>query len=318
MTPRASGGMFTPTVSGDEPPAEADSAVLVPPADLSGADPRSSLRIVRREWMWLGGFVAAGVTLVGMIMLVGVGQDADGDGDAGSGGTPSDVVGPETSLALDAEIATAAVPMPPGLEGEAQRGAELVAQRFQAVADSIAGVRGLAAAPPEAWLGGYYLANAAEFPDVPRFWDGYDRLVRELQVSDRALFLEALEDNLDDSIASPAELPALESYLRDRYEAVLPVRQELHGHLRSVAGAALDLHGLLVDRSEDIQFTPALGTGAVARDPVLEVGTQDPEVQRELELHLDELFQALDRSRGGGAPSPPGLRAELFGGFSIF
>ena len=119
------------------------------------------------------------------------------------------------------------------------------------------------------------MANAAEFDEVPEYWNAYARLVEGLRLLDRALFLDVLSRDLGPSVVPPEQLQDLEVYLRDRYAATLGARQELYDQLGSVADAALGLHGFLVERSADIQYTPALGTPAVARDPVLEIGTED-------------------------------------------
>ena len=264
------------------------------PASPVGSDRPWESRGARKEW-WLVGFLIGAVALVGMGLLLGDRQRVGQSTLSGAEGRQSGGSGVETDPEPGATLGAASLSVPPGLEGVAQRSAELVVQRYQAAADSIRRAQGVSAAPPRQWLSGNYLANAGDFPEVPQFWSAYGRFVEELRVSDRTLFLDALSPELGPRVAEPEQLPALEGYLRDRYAVTFPGRQELHDQLASVAGAALDLHEFLVGRSEAIQFTPALGTGAVARDPVLEVRTEDPEVQRELELHLDQLFQALGK-----------------------
>jgi hypothetical protein len=80
----------------------------------------------------------------------------------------------------------------------------------------------------------------------------------------------------------------------------------------------LELHAFLEDRTDLLQYTPALGTGTPARDPILEVETEDPVVRRELDLRLDALVRALDRSRGGAVPPSLVLGEALAWGFTPF
>jgi hypothetical protein len=110
----------------------------------------------------------------------------------------------------------------------------------------------------------------------------------------------------------------LAAYVEERYAAALSRRQEVYTQLSVVSSAAIDLHDFLTDSGDAIEYTPALGGQAIPRDPVLEVGTDDPAVRESLETRLDAIFDALDRSRGGGAPPQAGLEQDLFGQFGGF
>lgn len=258
----------------------------------------------RPQWLWLTALVVllAGA-VVGRFLLGGSGAEepvADGSGSDGTLSVGEDPLVP-----------------PPGLAAPAERAAALVSERFQSAVDSIRIASDLPPVPPETWLSGYYLANAAEFPAVREFWAGYDALVEAVRLRDRSLFLDVVRTGLGPDQVDPTQRGRLESYLRARYASTLPARRDHYDQLGLVAVSAVALHDFLVERSEDLEFTPAVGP-SVPRDPVLEVGTGDAGVQRELEFHLDELFRALDRSRGGGPPSLSGLRNELYGGFGEF
>ena len=303
MTPRSEGGLFTRTVNEEQHPDEIEVTRRVSRPGSTGASrlwrgsPRERFRRV--------GLLAGGVLLLGLGLVLGFpdqqDQDARGGSETGSAGAEPEL--PE---------------VPQGLADAVERSAERIGQRYQAAADSARSEGGLPGFPPEPWLSGYYLANAVEFPEVVEFWSSYQDFVDELRALEPALFQDVLPHALDASGAAPEQVPMLETYLQARYAATVRARQEAYDHLVSVSSTALDLHTFLVESSDALQFTPALGGGSVARDPVLEVGTEDPEVRGELDRRLDELFQALDRSRAGGTPSPAGLQDELFEGFAVF
>jgi hypothetical protein len=232
---------------------------------------------------------------------------AGGPGDAEVSGPT-----PETLAAGDG-------PAPPeGLETAAERAAAALEVRFASAVDSARAAAGLAAAPPEAWLSGYYLANAAEFPEVRDFWVGYGALVEGLRVRDRALVTDVIENDLGPSVVAEVDRPRLVTHVERRYSATLPRRQELYTQLSAAASAAIALHDFLTEAGDAIRHTPALGAEAIPRDPVLEVGTDDPAVREGLEARLDAIFEALDRSRGGGTPPRAGLEEDLFGRFGSF
>ncbi len=207
-------------------------------------------------------------------------------------------------------------PIPEGMQPEVEAVLSAFAAAIQVTGDSLAAEMGVGGAPPPAWLGGRYLAAASAFPDVATFWQRYGAMVMALHDRDRTVFDRVLAEAVGALAAADREGDAatLQAYLEDRYARAWPRRDERYAQLREAADRALDLHAFLVSREDELRFTPALG-GSVPRDPVLEVGTENPQVLAALNAHLDELFRALDRSRGGGALSQGGLRADLFLGF---
>jgi hypothetical protein len=194
----------------------------------------------------------------------------------------------------------------------------LTTEQYREGMDALRAGQGLSRAPPGNWLSGDYLANAAEFPQVAQFWDGYGVLLEEARASDESIFLAALSEAVGGSQASDAETALIEAHLRARYAAAAPERLERYRRSASVTVAALELHAFLEDRTDLLQYTPALGTGTPARDPILEVETEDPVVRRELDLRLDALVRALDRSRGGAVPPSLVLGEALAWGFTPF
>jgi len=220
-----------------------------------------------------------------------------------SGPTPRGLVGED--LTGRAEVPA----VPDGFEAQVDRGLAAVRIRFDQVVDSLRAVHGISGSPPRAWLSGYYLAHASEFPGILQFWQGYAGLVGELRARDPELYLETAvragsgpDSNRNEAVAR---------YLEERYRSILTLRRERYAQLILVARRAQELHDFLVLSEPDIRYTPAIGP-EVPLDPILEARSERAEVQSELLRRLDALFQALDRSRGGGAPALGGLGNDLF------
>jgi hypothetical protein len=200
-------------------------------------------------------------------------------------------------------------PIPEGLEAPVNQGLQATTARFDAVVDSLRRVHGMADEPPREWLAGYYFANPSEFPQVRAFWEGYGELVRELRSRDPELFLEtAVRVGRQ---AAPGQGDEVERYLNERFRAILPARRDRYQQLATVARRALELHDFLEAREGQIRYTPAMGP-EVPMDPVLEAEFADPAVRSEVLASLDALLQALDRSRGAGAPVLGGISNDLF------
>ncbi len=204
---------------------------------------------------------------------------------------------------------------PGGLEAEGRALWEALPGQVTFVVDSLRAEAGLEGAPPAEWLGGYYLANAGEFPGVPAFWTAYEAFVESLAGRDAELFRGAAGRALDELGIEGPDRARLLAFVEGMRAEVAERREDRYRHLVQTATEARALHDFLVANSGAIRHAPALGQG-VSRDPVLEAVTETPELRREMERHLDRVFQALDRSRGGGQPSMAGLRAELFGNFA--
>jgi len=298
VTAPAEGGLFTPA-----PLRPAEHAVPTPVAGTGASVARRKRRPAPAQgWAWLG------FALVGVVTVVGLGLLLSG----GRGDAELSEPSPESS------DSGAGLAPPPGLEAAAERAMEVIELRFASVIDSTRAAAGLAAAPPETWLSGYYLANAAESPEVRDYWERYGAFVEDLRILDRALVADVIENELGPSVVPASDRAGLANYVEQRYVAALPRRQEVFTQLSAVASAAISLHDFLTEAGDAIRHTPALGAEAIPRDPVLEVGTDDPVVREGLEVRLDAIFDALDRSRGGGPPPQAGLEEDLFGRFGTF
>jgi len=265
-------------------------------------------RVSRRRVLFRVLILIASVTVGALLVLDRTEEPAtlDSLGWGGGRGTP-----PPTQPQLSAP---AAAPVPEGLEVPVSEALGAFERVIQGLVDSLSTEYGLAGAPPPPWLGGRYLSSAGAYPEVRSFWEGYRRMVDDLRLLDRAVFEGVLRDAIARVSDREEDALRIERHLEARYAAMQGRRENRYRQLVAAAERAIDLHEFLVASEASLRFTPALGS-TVPLDPVLEVGTDSPEVLQSLNTHLDELFRALDRSRGGGALSQGGLRSELFLGF---
>lgn len=262
---------------------------------------------------WIGVAAVLAILAVGGYFVFVDRTDPVGDGGPGTStaGTTEGTGGQGDQTLVGENLGGhASVPeVPADLSVAVERGLAAARARFNAVVDSLRGAHGLPPSPPREWLSGYYLAHASEYPGVREFWEGYAALLGDLRGRDRELFLGAAVGAA--SRADPARADAAERYLEERYARILPLRRERYQQLTVVSRRARELHDFLVANEERIRYTPATGP-EVPLDPIMEANVDSPEVEAELLRELDELFQALNRSRGGGAPGLGGLGNDLF------
>jgi hypothetical protein len=207
--------------------------------------------------------------------------------------------------------------IPPVPEDLAASGARVLARidvAFARATDATRARFGLERDPPAAWLSGYYLANARQFPGVVTFWETYVDFLGEMRDQDREVYRTGVQAALTAEPLGQADRERLGAYFDDRYARQAAFRRQRYEDLADAARASLDLHEVLARHEAAIAFSPALGRG-VSADPILEAVIPEGPVRREVDAALDRVFHALDRSRGGGPPSRDGLRAELFESF---
>jgi hypothetical protein len=252
--------------------------------------------------------VGGAVVLLLVIIWWGGGEEGEETGFAGGAGA--------AGLVSVQEAAASQPPPPTELAPDVERALATFAERMDAAVDSLRITRGIGGAPPPQWLSGQYLADADQYPEVRTFWTEYEAVVRELVLLDRPIFLAVVNESTARLADRPADASRARDYLEDRFAGMAPSRGGRVQQLLEAAAHAVALHDFLVSSSADLRYTPALGS-AVPRDPVMEVGTDNEAVLESLNAHLDRLFDALDRSRGGGALSQGGLRADLFLGFGV-
>jgi hypothetical protein len=279
-------------------------------------DPRAArlaARRRRRNVRVVAGMIAGAILLVGGVAIF------TSTRSSGVSTAPDPFPAPVAGTAdPDPSLTMNGVAPPSGLEGAAALLWRDLPAQVSGLVDSLRVDAGLPDAPPRDWLGGYYLANAGEFPEVVEFWERYRSFVGRLAEQDANLARSAARRAMEpgtrpefDGLVG-ADRQRLVEYVAQRHERMRPARTDRFLHLQRTAEAALGLHDFLVENGSAITHSPALGQG-VSADPVLEAVTETQAVRREMERHLDRIFEALDRTRGGGQPSLAGLRSELFG-----
>lgn len=163
--------------------------------------------------------------------------------------------------------------------------------------DSLRSVYDVAGAPRE-WLTGHYLANATEYPDVEGWWDRYATYVSELRNRDEELFRRGFVERLERSGLEGAVLSMRLARATEEFRGTGAARDTVYSAMTEMASAALELHGLLVAREDDIIYTP-VRPGVVTQDPVVEAVPTDDLLRREIWSTLDRLFAGMDVVLGG-------------------
>jgi hypothetical protein len=154
-------------------------------------------------------------------------------------------------------------------------------------------------AVPSTWLSGHYLANASEYPDVAAAWSTYSERIRDSRDEETEVYSEAFLSTLDDARVTGANRTLRLAAALSRFERDGALRVAHYDRVEELAGAALDLHDLLLEREDRITYEPAVGP-RVSADPVLQAAGSDPETQDLLEGALDRVLDAL--SAGGDGP----------------
>jgi hypothetical protein len=248
-----------------------------------------------------------GVTGVLLVLVAGLVVISSREGSAPLDPVATAAGGAGTSLSAR----DVAVPPPPELESTTEEILSALAMSMGLWADSLRQEAELEDGPPRGWLGGFYLAHAGDFPQVLEFWRAYRIFLGELRDRDADRYRTAAQEVAAAHVPPGVEPDVVEGYLEERYGVLGPLRGDRYATLIRVSEAAEALHHFLVEAQDRIVHAPALGRG-ISPDPILEAVPTDEETRTGLDDLLDALFQALDRSRGGGPPSFEGLRADLF------
>ncbi len=235
------------------------------------------------------GWVALVVVVGGLVAARGM---LGGDGE-----TPSEV-----GSAIDTGPPPAANPE---LEAQIREAEGSAFQDMILAMDSLRNVHEVAGGPRD-WLSGRYLATASEFSDVAEYWQRYRAYVEELQTRDEELFRRGFVARLERSGLDGAVLSMRLARATEEFRDSGAARDSVYNAMDGMARAALDLHSLLVQREDDITYTP-VRPGVVSRDPVLEAVPADTALRSEIWAILDRLFTHMDVVRGG----VPGSGAQL-------
>jgi len=295
-SPTLDAGRHPTETSGDDPPKAAPRPEAVRPV-RSQRDRRV--------------LVAFGVTGILLLLLASVILLFSDEGSAPMDTSPGSAV-EEAEEELTGLMAV--VPPPPGLEPFTDQLIRGLSSELGRWTDSLRMEAGLASGPPSGWLGGFYLSHAGNFPEVPEFWQQYRDFLGDLRDLDREGYREAVLRVVEQGGLPQVEPGEVSRYFEERYAVLGPLRDDRYAQLIRVSEVAEELHHFLAEAQDQIAHAPAVGQG-ISPDPILEAVPLDEETRSRLDQFLDSLFQALDRSRGGGAPSFEGLRDELYSRF---
>jgi hypothetical protein len=146
---------------------------------------------------------------------------------------------------------------------------------------------------PEAWLQGWYLADAAGHPEVRLFWERYlafseEAYASEVELYRRAYLTAAERAGLSGPVRSLRMAAAVEDF-----EAARRDREVHYARIWDLAQSALALHDQLVHLRGRITYEPARGL-RLSADPVLEAAGTDPDAQSRLEAALDRVLRDLN------------------------
>ncbi len=160
-------------------------------------------------------------------------------------------------------------------------GIETGVREALALLDSLEVQAGVAGGPPAAWLEGIYLANASDYPSVPRHWDGYRNFAAAANEVMLPRFREAALQAIGRQGFSGDDA---EDLYDDGDHWIAPVEweiSELLEGLTDLAFTALELHEYLVTVEDRIRYDP-FEDSSVPVDPVVEAIPLDEEVEEEM------------------------------------
>lgn len=201
--------------------------------------------------------------------------------------------------------ANAAVPVyGSGAEGVDPHGVAgmLAASEGEAFRDMVSGMDSLARTydvfeVPPAWLESEYLADADRYPHVREFWERYATFVAELRHQDRTLFRRGYLDRLEGMGVSSSVATMRLAEAQRRFEETQLQRNAKYASMEDLSRVALELHDLLVSRTDDLIHDPITATSA-PEEPALQVRTEDRELQDRIWAYLDRVFEDLQHING--------------------
>ncbi len=150
----------------------------------------------------------------------------------------------------------------------------------------------LQAEPNRDWLAGVYLANASQFGDVQRYWEGIEAYVDRVRDSDTRVFHERYQAQLDTAGVAADTAAMLLERADSGFLSTRADRFEAYAQMDDLVNAALDLHEFLLANESSIEYAPA--AGGVSRDPVLEAVPASRELGNEMWNRVDRITGALD------------------------
>lgn len=145
---------------------------------------------------------------------------------------------------------------------------------------------------PGAWLAGPYLAEADSFPEVRDYWERYLAFVDDVRSRDTALFRSSFVGRLQEEDVSGPIVSIRLAQALDVFKESQPARDTVYERMGDLAVAAIDLHDLLVERSDDIEYDPVTEERA-SRQPILEAWSDDPYLRSTIWTLLDRITANL-------------------------
>ena len=146
---------------------------------------------------------------------------------------------------------------------------------------------------PPVWLEGVYLSDAVWYPEVEGFWLRYQAFLQDAQASDTAFFRGGFVRDVAGEGLSDALLSMRLSRALREFKETQPKRAAVYSDMEELARAALALHGLLVERADDIDYDPAIQVG-ISREPVVEAVAEDTVLSNQMWTLLERIFASLD------------------------
>ena len=137
------------------------------------------------------------------------------------------------------------------------------------------------------------LSRAHDVVEVPPVWLRYRDFIQDVQVSDIALFRSGFVRDVTGEGLGDALLSMRLSRALGEFRDTQPERAEVYSEMEELARAALALHGLLVERADDIDYGPAIQVG-ISREPVVEAVAEDTVLRDRMWTLLERIFASLD------------------------
>ncbi|MFW6199898.1 MAG: hypothetical protein ACOC8K_04935 [Gemmatimonadota bacterium] len=164
--------------------------------------------------------------------------------------------------------------------------------------------------PPAAWLQGRYLAEAASFSGVERYWIAFASLVTSMKELEGELYRGFLQSRVLGMRLDTADAASVSALARRRYDDRSEERAALYRDLDLLASNAIALHDTLVARSDDMTDRAFDGT-TLTRYPFMAAAPGDPVLAERVWSRVDEILDLIRVLDGARPTSVTELRAAV-------
>ncbi|HZD05469.1 MAG TPA: hypothetical protein VE173_11135, partial [Longimicrobiales bacterium] len=134
------------------------------------------------------------------------------------------------------------------------------------------------------------------------YWERYLEFVDDVRSQDTALFRSSFVGRLQEEEVSGPMVRIRLARALEVFNQSQPARDTVYERMGDLAVAALDLHDLLVERSDDIEYDPVTEERA-SRQPILEAWSEDPYLRQTIWTLLDRItanLALLEQDTGSG------------------